>query len=192
MGISNENKVIAKSALQAFGGKPSVSKYWDDGKVSSIDLLSSANTPYDGITSYSTIGFSDYSIDYFVDEVPLRLEIVGVCATEYELFPNVLATSLFNIINSKQSCSPGTVFRGVVKMYYPNVEVEHVLFVPPFLWEEHLKNIDFPEKKVTWLLAIPISEKEYRFAKENGTDKLEDLFESNEIDIFNIERKSVL
>ncbi|WOO35859.1 hypothetical protein R2R35_18965 [Anaerocolumna sp. AGMB13020] len=39
MGISNENKVIAKSALQAFGGKPNVSKYWDDANVSSVDLL---------------------------------------------------------------------------------------------------------------------------------------------------------
>lgn len=34
MGILSENKIIAKSALQAFGGKPkpSVSKYWDDKK----------------------------------------------------------------------------------------------------------------------------------------------------------------
>lgn len=61
MGISNENKVIAKFALQAFGGKPNVSKYWDDENVSSVDLLTAVR-PDEDIVSYSTIGLSDHSI----------------------------------------------------------------------------------------------------------------------------------
>ncbi len=56
MSISSENKIIAKSALQVFGGKPQVSKHWDESNVSNIDMLSSADRPYEGITSYSTIG----------------------------------------------------------------------------------------------------------------------------------------
>lgn len=54
MPISHENKMIAKTALQAFGGKPNVSKYWDDKNDSHIDLLSTINQPYEGITSYLT------------------------------------------------------------------------------------------------------------------------------------------
>ena len=192
MSISNENKIIAKSVLHAFGGKPSVSKYWDDSNISNIDMLSAVNRPYDGVTSYSTIGLSDHSIKYTVDKTPLRLEIVGASATEYEQFPNVLATCAFCIINSKFSVSHGKVFRDIIKMYYPKSEMKHVLFVSPFLWEEDIKTLDFPNKKVAWLLAVPISENEYLFAQEKGIDSLEELLEQEEIDIFDIERKSIL
>lgn len=191
MSISNENKIIAKTALHVFGGKPSVSKYWDENNVSNIDMLSTVNRPYDGITSYSTIGLSDHSIEYTIDEIPLRIEIVGASTTEYEQYPNVLATCAFCIINSNFSVSHGKVFRDILKMYYPNNEMKHVLLVSPFLWED-LKTLDFPNKKVAWLLAVPISENEYLFAQEKGTDALEELFEQEEIDIFDLERESIL
>ncbi|MDF2927376.1 MAG: hypothetical protein K0R57_6290 [Paenibacillaceae bacterium] len=191
MGISSENKMIAKCALQTFGGKPSVFKYWDDKNVSHVDILSSANRPYDGVASFSTIGLSDHSIDYSVDGKPLRLEIVGACATEYEHYSNILATCAFCVINSKYSVSPGKIFRDIVKMYYPSSEMKHILFVSPFLWED-LQPVDLLNKKVAWLLAVPISENECSFTQEKGTEALEDLFEQKEIDIFNIERKSIL
>jgi antitoxin YqcF len=192
MSISSENKIIAKSASLAFGGKPSVSKYWDDNNASNIDILSTVNRPFDGVTSFSTIGLSDHSIELTVELMkPLHVEIVGASATEYEPFPNVLATCAFCIINSKLSVSHGKVFRDIIKMYYPNSEMKHVLFVSPFLWED-LKTLEFPNKKVAWLLALPISENEYLFAQENGTDSLEELFEQREINIFDLERESIL
>lgn len=154
-------------------------------------MLLSVNRPYDGVTSYSTIGLSDFSIEYTVDETPLRLEIVGVSATEYEKYPNILATCAFCIINSKYLISHGKVFRDIIKMYYPNSEMKHMLFVSPFLWED-LKTLDFSSKKVAWLLTIPISEKEFLFVQEKGTDSLEKLFEQEEIDIFDLERKSIM
>lgn len=186
------NRTIARTALKAFGGEPEVFEYWDENKESSIDLLSTINRPYDGLTSYSTIGLSDYTIGYSVDEMPLRAEIVGACATEYEFFPNILTTCAFFIINSEFSVSPGKIFEDIIQMYYPDYEMKHVLFMSPFLWEDSLKTIDFEEKKVAWLLAVPISENEYLFAQEKGTEKLEELFEQEEIDILNLERRSTL
>ncbi|MBO1511154.1 suppressor of fused domain protein [Metabacillus bambusae] len=191
MTITKENKIIARTALEVFGGKPNVSKYWDNNNVSNIDILATTDRPYDGVTSYSTIGLSDYSIGYSVDEKPLRIEIVGASATRFEFFPNILSTCAFNIINTKLSISHGEIFKGVVKMYYPESEMEHVLFTSPFLWEK-LKTIDFPNKKVTWLLAVPISTKEFLYAEKEGRKALEDLFEQKEIDIFDIRRNSVL
>lgn len=69
--------------------------------MSNVDILSTIDRPYEGVTSYSTIGLSDYSIGYSIDEKPLRVEIVGASATMFELFPNVLSTCAFNIINTK-------------------------------------------------------------------------------------------
>lgn len=62
-----------------------------------MDILDAIDRPYDGITAYSTIGLSDYSIGYSVDEKPLRIEIVGASDTIYEFFPNILSTCAFSI-----------------------------------------------------------------------------------------------
>ncbi|MCZ8533348.1 suppressor of fused domain protein [Psychrobacillus psychrodurans] len=191
MTVTKANKIIARTALEAFGGKPNVSKYWDENNVSNVDILSTKDRPYEGVTSYSTIGLSDYSIGYSVDEKPLRVEIVGASATMFELYPNVLSTCAFNIINTKLPITQGEIFKGVVRMYYPDSEMEHVLFTSPFLWEK-LVSLDFIDKKVTWLLAVPISTKELLFAEREGTEALEDLFEEKDIDIFDISRNSVI
>jgi hypothetical protein len=189
MGISNDNKAIAKAALQAFGGKPNVSKYWDAANESNVDLLTAVR-PDEDIVSYATIGLSDHSIDYHVDGTPLRLEIVGACAAKFNQYPNLLATCAFSIINSKFSICPGKIFRDMIEMYYPESQMKHVLFVSPALWED-LKTLEFPDKKVAWLLAVPIAENEYLYAQEKGTEMLEELFEQKEIQIFDIERKSI-
>mgnify|MGYP001179501563 CR=1 FL=1 len=191
MTVTKANKIIARTALEAFGGNPSVSKYWDENNVSNVDILSTIDRPYEGVTSHSTIGLSDYSIGYSVDEKPLRVEIVGAIATMFDLFPNILSTCAFNMINTKLSITHGEIFKGVIKMYYPDSEMEHVLFTSPFLWGK-LNSLDLIDKKVTWLLAVPISTKELLYAEKEGTEALEDLFEEKDIDIFNISRKSVI
>lgn len=64
MSISEENKVLARTALEAFEGKPNVFKYWDENNISSVDILSCEDKNFEGILSYSTLGLSDYSIGY--------------------------------------------------------------------------------------------------------------------------------
>ncbi|MBG9917225.1 suppressor of fused domain protein [Bacillus sonorensis] len=192
MGVSTENKVIAKTLLKAFGGKPKVTKYWADHHHSSIDILSVDDRPEEGIISFATLGLSDYSIDYEVNGKPLRIEILGAIDSSSEIFANVLSTCAFNVINSNFSCALGAIFRDVIKMYDSNTEMEHVLFVSPFLWEDDLESLEFANKNVTWLLAVPISEEEYLFARENGSEMLEELLEKQQIDIFDIKRKSVI
>lgn len=192
MNVSNENKIIAKAAFDVFGGKPSVTKYWDDNKESSIDILSCCDRPHNGVTSYSTIGLASYSIGYTTDSIPLRVEIVGACDSSYDCFRNILASCAFNIINTKFKCHPGAVFENVVKFYIHDSLLEHILFVSPFLWGDRLKTLNFKDKKVAWLLAVPISEKEFKYAKDKGKDALEELLEEKQIDIFNLYRKSVL
>lgn len=191
MTVTKANKIIARTALEVFGGKPSVSKYWDENNVSNVDILSTKDRPYEGVTSYSTIGLSDYSIGYSIDEKPLRIEIVGASATIFEFFPNIVSTCAFNIINTKFPITHGEIYKEVVKMYYPDSEMEHVLFTSPFLWEK-LISLDFIDKKVTWLLTVPISTKELLFVEKEGAEALEDLFEKKDIDIFDIRRNSVL
>ena len=94
-------------------------------------------------------------------------------------------------MNSNLKIFHGEIFLNVVNEYYPESDMKHILLSTPFLWDD-LHTLDFPEKKIAWLLAIPISEKEFLFAKENDVNKLETIFENKKIDIFDIERQSVL
>ena len=70
--------------------------------------------------------------------------------------------------------------------------MNHLLFVPSFLWEGSLETLDLDSKRAAWLLAVPISEAEYRFAEHKGVEKLEDVFEKNKIDIYSINGPSVV
>lgn len=189
---SIQKKQIAKAAFQVFGGKPSVVKYWDDQQKNDVDILSCPDRPQAGVTSYSTIGLSDASIGLTSDEVPLRVEIVGACGSAFAGYANVLATCAFDVMEANAECRPGAVLRDAVAVNVPDVEMKHVWLVPPFLWEEELKTLEFPSMKVAWLLAVPISEAERAFAEEQGAEALESLFEEKQIDLFDLRRASVL
>ncbi|WP_282606547.1 suppressor of fused domain protein [Pelagibius sp. Alg239-R121] len=190
--ISNENKTIAKTAAGVFGGQPKVIGFWDADDKNSVDLLICEGRPQKGVNSYSTIGLSDAPIFEDGREVGVRVEFVGACASSCEEFENILTTAAFCIINSQWFCSPGTIFPDIVSMYECSSTMQHLMFVPPFLWDEELKSLEFDSKTVAWLMAVPISDAEYRYAVSEGPDKLEDLFEQNQIDIFNINRPSVV
>jgi len=187
------NKIIAQTAYSVFGGKPKVTKFWDDLHISSIEILSCADRPEQGTTSYSTIGLFAHETDFTTSVgTTIRVELVGVSASFYSYFPNILATCAFNIINSNFTCYPGAIFRDVVSMYDQNSEMKHIIFVPPFMWEESLKTIHTEQFEIAWLLGVPISSAEYEFATQNSPDELESLFEDAQIDIFDLRRSSVL
>jgi hypothetical protein len=190
--ISDANKMIARTVLDIFGGKPNVWSFVDDNKINSIDILSCNDTPVKSVTSYSTVGLSDFTIGLQVGDIPLGLEMVGACRTRYEFFPNILSTCAFFVINSGFKCRPGSTLKNIVDMYYPGNIMQHVLFLPTFGWRKEFMTLEFSTKRVTWLLLVPISDKELDFSTEKGIDALETLFEEKQIDIFDLERKSVL
>ena len=79
---------------------------------------------------------------------------------------------------------------GYVADFLPSTTVPHLYFSAPFLWESSLKTLDCGTKKVSWLLAVPISDAEYEYLIEHGDSALEDLLEKQRIDIFDLTRSS--
>ncbi len=192
MGVSVENKTLAKHVLKAFGGTPRVQAYHHDIESLSVDLLRCEDRPCGGVTSYSTVGLSDHPMLKDGQEFPTRLELAGACATADQSFANILASAAFCIIRTQRLYSPGSVMPGYVREYYPSTTVPHLYLTAPFLWEDTLKTLDCGTKKVSWLLVVPISDAECKYLEEHGDDALEDLFEKHQIDIFNLTRPSVV
>ena len=189
---TQEQRLIAKAAANIFGGEAKVIEYWDNARRSSIPILICRDSPDQGLTSCSTIGLSDYNIGYTVEEKNLRVEICGASTSEFEYFPNIISTCAFNIINDKFACYPGAVYRNVVHEYYKDKALKHIVFVSPGMWEHQFENIEFDDKVITWLMAMPITEREFNFLQENSLDALETVFEDNQIDIFDLDRESAI
>jgi hypothetical protein len=187
-----DNKIIAKTVASVFGGAPKVLRYRDETEEYFVDILSSRNCPRNGIESHSTVNLSDYSIDFTYKDIPVRVELLGACGTNYALFANMMSTCAFCVIKDAHPCFPGSIFHDVVKMYYPSYSMKHVMIVPPFLWDGKFRSVEFKTKQVAWLLMVPISESECRFAEVRGSDSLESVFEKEQIDIFDLSRASVI
>jgi hypothetical protein len=191
MNPSPTHREIAAHVRAAFGATCQVNAFWDDQHVSSVDILSVADTPAAGVTSYGTIRLSDAPLLKDGQEYPVRAELVGACASSVKAFPNLLATAAFCVINSNWFCYPGAVFVDIVKMYKASRTMQHLYFTSPFLWENQLRAKSFGDRKVAWLLAMPISEGERRLVATEGSAALERRLEGGRADIFDINRPSV-
>jgi len=190
--VSEQDMILAKHAAAAFGSKPSVQRYWDDNDKSFVDILSCSNSPEEGVTSFSTVGLSSHTLLRDGKEYPARIELVGACGSSFSSFPNILATAAFCVINSRWFCYPTAIFPNVVATYAESETMPHLFFTTPFLWDEKLQTQELSGKNVAWLQIIPISDAERCFADENGADSLEDLFVEKQIDIFDLNRPSVV
>jgi antitoxin YqcF len=192
MSITSDNKKIAAQLASAFGGKPTVREFLHENSDLKIDLIYCMDQSDEKLFSIGTIGLSDYPLQKNGKNFPTRLEICAVTTTQYPLFLNLLATAAFNMIRSKNIVVPGSVMRGYVSEYYPEIKLPHLYFTAPFIWENILKTTFFETKKVSWLLCFPISSAEANFIEENGDDSFEDLLQEASINIFDLNRKSVV
>lgn len=185
-----EKKIIAKAEASVIGGKPEVFAYYNKDESKKIAILSSKDRPQAGVITCATIGLFDVDFGLTSEEKNLRLELIGSCDKDVEDFPNMIASAAFNFMESK-NCSYGCVALNAISDYITDTDMKHFYLMNPFLWED-LKTITVEETFITWLLCVPISDAELKFLEENGADALEDEFEKNDIDVFNIYRKSIL
>jgi len=112
MSISDSNKRIVSVATQSFATASTIKAYWDDNRQSSIEILSCPGSPHAGVTSFSTLGLSDHPIPNGRKQLPLRVELVGACGSQFDEFANILASAAFCIINSNWLCHPGAMVTG--------------------------------------------------------------------------------
>jgi hypothetical protein len=185
--ISDSNRLLAKTLAKVFAGKPSIARYWDERERHSVDVMTCEDSLQENVISYSTLGLSDHPIH---EESP-RVEFVAAFGAKFEEGANIIATAAFCVIRSKWRTQPGAIFPDVVSMYRKGSNMKHLLLCQPFLWEELLTQ-ELSDKTVAWLLLVPISENELQFAEANGSSALEDLFVEKQIDVFDLDRRSVL
>jgi hypothetical protein len=188
--ITETNRAVARMLASAFGGTPSVARHRAEAGPSHVDILTCREAPRPGLSAYATVTLANHPLYRDGAEFPGRCEILGLGAAPN--FANALAACAFQVIDGRWFLAPGIVFPGILAGRGLSDTLRHVLFVPPFPFENRLQTIAAPDVNVAFLLAVPISDAEYEFAQASGGDALEDLFAERGTDLFDLARSSVL
>jgi hypothetical protein len=189
--ISPENKLIARRLALVFGGTPHVGAYKNTTDTLTVDILSCRDRPVDGVTSYSTITLSDHPMPWGDREFSARLELAGVCVNTVNSFPNLLASAAFHIMQSNALYHPGTVIPDLARRCQVSSTLPHLYLTAPFVWGDALNMLECETKKVTWLIAMPISESEYAFLREHSDLAFERFLQGQETDFSDPNRSTV-
>lgn len=183
---TERQKELYKKLAPIIGIEPRVIKYGDDTGNNAIFIMECPDPTDSEVIFYSTIGLSDYS----VGDQKFELMITGYSSDDK--VGNILSTSAFFCIKDNWKVNYGTVFEKLVEMYYKDSAMKHIYFTTPYLWEDKLEGFEVQNEEIFFLLAIPISDAELDYLNNNGKEQLETLFEEKEIDIFDIQRDSVI
>lgn len=73
-----------------------------------------------------------------------------------------------------------------------SVTMSDIYFASPFLWDGRFESREIEGRTTAWLLAVPVSKAETAYASEYGPAKLEELFSRQDIDVYNLNRASVV
>ena len=193
MSVTSQQKDLANHTASAMRvEKPPISRYWDESEKNSVYVLEAVDRPQRGVTSYATIGLSDHPLMFKGKEFATRVEFVGACSSSFSGFANILSTAAFCVINSGWFCAPGIIFPDVVSMYKYSNTLSDIYFAHPFLWDDRLRSTLIGDRQVAWLLVVPVSKEETAFAQAYGPGRLEALFEEKNIDIYDLNRASVV
>jgi antitoxin YqcF len=154
-----------------------------------IDIAECKSSPERGVTSFSTIGLSDYTYHTKKLKTPLGIELAGACRDRFaKKLHCMLGSCAYYVMRSGRILFPGDALEGYVEMYHKS-KMKHLYFTAPYLWEKTLSSFKLPDKRVLWLSAIPIADSELAYLQEHGDGKFEKALEKAGADVFDLNRK---
>lgn len=191
-GISESSKLVARKVADAFGKRPKITDFWDADNRYSVAIAAAADTPTEGITSYSTVNLSDWPMYIDGREHETRVEIAGSAPNEVSNFQNAVSTAALCVIKQKWPCRPGVIYPDVLAAYHMSTTMKHVLFMEPVVWDKIEASTQLPDRLVTWVMMVPIADSEYEYANEHGWEALGQILEEDDIDYWDPQRRPVV
>ncbi len=187
---SSRAREVARAAASAFGGRPEVRRIWDHARSSHVDVLHADDRPNRGWVSYSTVTLSEW--ENLLDGQDVRVELAGIAARNQVKFAELLAAAALKVMKDRWLAAPGVVFPELTSQSGLSHNLPHVVWTPPFPWEQ-LGSVEVAGgPSVHWLVAVPISERERQYLLESGYDALERKLAKASAEFIDLERGSVV
>ena len=164
-----------------------VHRHYDEGERNAIAIFTSENA--EGVVA-ATVGVMDYD-QRRREGPPLATEILVDARGRPCDVALVAGTIALYIMKDGWKVAPGVTFADIVTMYAPNLRVKHILFIPPFQWEEGMSRVALTDRTIYPLLAVPITDGELRIVEALGEDELQGRWERSSTDILDWSREGV-
>jgi hypothetical protein len=186
-------KAVAQHTLKMFKGDPVVYAYHDEAEQRSISAITTSDTIETGIKSVGTIGLSEIPLmDNKGDEFVTRVELCSAVPYTFEYWENIVVSAAFSIEQRRCPIRPGAVLENAVREFYPDLDMPHLYFSVPFLWnDEHFEELVFNTLRINWLQCFAIHESEMEFVAKEGFEAFEDRLVEEEVDIFDMARSPI-
>jgi antitoxin YqcF len=180
---------LGRSIRSRFGAQTKVIRFADDKEINEVFVVSGNNCPVEGVTSYGSVGLSRNTQRLNAEGV--KVEIVAACESKTPNFDSLVASCVFDSVKNGSNIVYGSCIADILVQYQISDTLKHVTFVAPFLWQG-LDKISVEGEIIYCLMMLPISDAERQYLNEYGIDALESIFNEKQIDVFDINRPSVL
>lgn len=188
-----EEKMV-NALREVLGGDQKAFSYQKEDAPNKLDIMFAKGSPSRNYLTASTLGLVNRTTGYKDSNTQkdIRAEIIMSSYGGTNMIGKILSTIGIGIYTNNLQYGYGTALKGVLEGYYPNSDMKHVfLMLPPPIWNQPFKVIDFDDSIITFLYALPISEAECDYMREHGIDELQNTFVKENIDMFDFNRKSV-
>lgn len=156
-----------------------------------VDLVTAINSPRTGVNSFSTIGLSVMPIGYLSGSIYLGAELVGAVEAGFDRYIDVLSACVDDILHFKPRLFPGAVYKDAFRNTYPEINVKHLIFDTPCGWDKDLLTLDLVTRQTAWLMAVPVTDAELRLYSDSDSGELQERFEAQSTNLFDLNRLSV-
>lgn len=198
--LTQKQRTILEYTQSRVGTLSSVREWVDTRDSVRVPVGIATGSPELGLTSYATLGLSDFSIDLRSDDgASLRVELVGVAREEADVFLNGFGKCAINIAGKSYQPMPGRILPNVFDDHSAVVSTPHGLLWYPFAWDTKFGALRIDQTEIEWLTVIPITDSEFSLVREvgagfggKGVEHLLDLFEERRVDVWDLTRASAV
>jgi antitoxin YqcF len=184
--LSAHTADLVRNALGSYSART----YRHAGGERAIEVVRIVDCPDQGTVTYVSLGLCDLE---WPEPGRPRVELVLASVTDTELCGQIVANTVFHVIDKQFFPEPGSMIRDVVSVLGGDLaaRLPHLYFTVPRPWNLRLPLDDGPPA-ITLVMAVPVSDREYQHWKANGRTAFEAVLTAGGIDLADLRRASVL
>lgn len=187
---SPEHTKIAKYLRRVLVGEPSVHIRWDEAEAEKMALFEGSNPSDRPWWSFGTIGLSEHRNYNASNTQDVPVELVATSG-DYRM-ANVMATLAFRKLKDGHNFWPDKIEENAVEISGWGLRCRHILLTDVFSSSVEPLEIGAEGRRVYWLEALPITEKERIFIVEHGAEEFRKSIPTGSDAYLNLDRRSFI
>ncbi|MBK7707324.1 MAG: suppressor of fused domain protein [Acidobacteria bacterium] len=167
---------------------------WSDRKTSgTLTVVRFADRPFDGVTTYSTVGMSNSLLPFdTAREKRIRQELIFAAYDRYdnEQIASFLFTLAEFLLTTKGACCAGDV----IGPYSPIVmgsALDSIYATIPVVYDEGFAVLETTIPPTVFVWIVPIYQSEATIVRTNGWLEFETQLESQDLDLWDLSRMAL-